>query len=84
MFLITMKVNTLVRIFRKYLQLFYDNSQRKDAIVSVGALHPLIKNKNVFVFDFYTICVQVASSNFCANCIEVILTSTQVVSKLDF
>ena len=47
------------RIFQKYLQSFYDNGQQKGVIVSVEALHPLIKNKNVFVFDFYTGCVEV-------------------------
>lgn len=36
------------------------------------------------VFNFYTICVQVGFANLYADCIEVILTSTQVVSMLDF
>lgn len=53
-------------------------------MLSAKTLHPLLKNENVFVFNFYTHCVQVASSDFYADCIEVVLTSTQVVSKLDF
>ena len=36
------------------------------------------------VYNFYTVCVQVALTNFSANCGEVIFNFCQVGQKLDF